>query len=521
MSGNVETKDVTRYWSHRAIQGLPEMRLAKDKDLGLFPKKEGWRNVQEHELVEAEVADVLGEATGCSVKDRGDLFTAGLVHDVGKRLQIRLIKQKGDEGQLEAFRIQSQKMAEHGVSPRAVALTESVGHTSLVKFLQDPTAPDLKLRDDLDLPTLIIHYADDITRNNDLVTIDERIDALENRQPPYPEATLGGDIFGGRTYYPVQRIVGHLVENKLAEIIGIEPSKMLEFIRSRIRERIRLPREMEQVTITSLRAVFDNHQQLGETGKQVLRKNQFGQDTLEADWQAEEVVLNHLRALKIPIRVISEEHGVVDIGRELGQDSIYTGILDGLDGTKVYKEGSGRYGSMFAIFQGLNPRYRDYISCGILEYPDSRILSVTKGEGTCLLEENKKKQVRTSRVKDFDPESIRVEVDGSYEGNAQFAAARLSGLKHVRVADLSSSIYYFDLATGAVDMVVVSTRKGNLEMMAAYGIVREAFGVMTDAEGNDLGNKKYLEYGQGENERFIVLSFASRGLCKSILKLAQ
>lgn len=193
MTDNIETKAATKYWSHRAIQGLPSMRLAKD--MGLFPKREGWRNVQEHELVEAEVADVLAVATGCSNQDQEDLFTAGLVHDVGKRLQIWLIKQKGDEGQLEAFRIQSQKMAEHGVSSRVIALTESVGHTSLVKFLEDQTAQDLKLRDDLDLPTLIIHYADDITRNNDLVTIDERIDAMENRQPPYPEATLGGDIF--------------------------------------------------------------------------------------------------------------------------------------------------------------------------------------------------------------------------------------------------------------------------------------------------------------------------------------
>lgn len=508
MIDNIETKAATRYWSHRAIQGLPMMRLAKE--MGLFPEKEGWRNVQEHELVEAEVADVLAEATGCLAEDRKDLFTAGLVHDVGKRLQITLIKEKGDAGQLEAFSIQSQKMKEHGVSPRAIALTESVGHTSLVKFLEDPTASELKLRDNLDLPTLIIHYADDITRNNDLVTIDERIDALENRQPPYPEANLGGEIFGGRTYYQVQRIVGHLVENKLAEIIGVEPSQMLEFINLKISERIRLPREMEQVTVASLRAVFDNHQQLGETGKQVLKKNQFGQDTLEADWQAEETVLQHLRASRVPIRVISEEHGIVDIGQELGQESIYTGVLDGLDGTKVYREGSGRYGTMFTIFRGLNPNYNDYLSCGILEYPGGRILSATKGEGIFLLEGNQKTRVRTARVKDFDPESIKVEVDGSYEGNAQFAATRLSGVKHVRVADLSSAIYYFDLATGAVDMIVVSTRKGNLELMVAYGIVREAFGVMTDESGQDLGNRKCLEYGQGEDDRFIILSFASR-----------
>lgn len=238
MAYNVENRAATKYWIHRSFhQGLNIMRLAKD--MGLFPKKERWRNVQEHELVEAEVADVLAVTTGCSAKDREDLFTAALVHDVGKKKQRELIDQKGDEGSLEAFRIQSQKMAEYGVSPRIIALTESCGHTSLVRFLKDPTATDLELSDGLDTPTLILHYADDITKNTDLVTIDERMDALENRQPPYPEATLGGDIFGGRTYYQVQRIVGHLVEGKLAAIIGIEPEQMQGFIISQINERIR------------------------------------------------------------------------------------------------------------------------------------------------------------------------------------------------------------------------------------------------------------------------------------------
>lgn len=519
----MEAKTTTRYWSHQAVRGLTTMRLARE--MGLFPKKEGWRNVQEHELVQAEVSDVLAVATGCPERVRKDLSTAGRVHDVGKRLQIGLIKQKGDAGQLEAFRIQSQRMSESGVSERAIALTESCGHTSLVRFLKDPSAKELELRDNLDKPTLIIHYADDITRNTDLVTVDQRMNALENRQPPYPEAILGGDIFGGRTYYQVQRIVGHLVENKLAEMIGIAPQQMQEFIKSQINERIRLheenlekKREIEQIVINSLQAVFTNHKQLGEKGKQVLRKNQFDQDTLEADWQAEEVIIQHLRTLKLPIRIISEEHGIVDIGEELGMESTYTAILDGLDGTKIYREGKGRYGTMLAIFQGINPKYKDYISCGILEYPTGRILSATSGQKTWLLEGDQKTRVTTSRSKTPDLATTKIEVDGGFDGNSKFAAAKLSGFEHVRIADLSSSIYYFDLATGSIDMIVVSTRKRNLEMAAAYGIVREAFGVMIDETGHDIGDKEYLKFGQGENDRFNVLSFASKTMGEKFIE---
>jgi fructose-1,6-bisphosphatase/inositol monophosphatase family enzyme len=38
------------------------------------------------------------------------------------------------------------------------------------------------------------------------------------------------------------------------------------------------------------------------------------------------------------------------------------------------------------------------------------------------------------------------------------------------------------------------TRKGNLEIAVAYGLIREAGGVMTTADGEDLGPKGYQTF---------------------------
>jgi len=236
MSENEPTNLKTDYWERKSLSHLKEMRLAKE--YGLFPKKEGWRNTVEHLEVVDEVADVLAKATGMPEIDRRETRQAARLHDVYKRRQRELINQKGDKGQIEAAREQDEFVLKHGYSHKVVELINSVGHTSLIKFVKDPKAPELELKEELDLPTLIIHYADDITRGSEVVGIDTRIDAVENRKPPYPEATMGGDIFAGRTYYQVQRTVGHLVENRLASLVGLQPTQLTDFIKSKIDERI-------------------------------------------------------------------------------------------------------------------------------------------------------------------------------------------------------------------------------------------------------------------------------------------
>lgn len=234
-----------RYWSGQAIKHLPEMRLAKET--GLFPKKEGWRNVVEHELVEAEAADVLAEVLNLSSTDRQNVYTACSVHDLEKRRETELIRKVGPSGYELSQQEQADLLRSRGYSEEVIKLTQSVGGMFLPAMLKNSKSPKLEIKDDLSLPTMIVHYVDDITLNNDIVPLRERIDYLESN-PRYKEANeQGRALFGGRTYTQVEWEVGRLLEEKLAQMLGVKPSSRLpNFIKTKIQERIEAHNLSEQ-----------------------------------------------------------------------------------------------------------------------------------------------------------------------------------------------------------------------------------------------------------------------------------
>ncbi len=277
--------------------------------------------------------------------------------------------------------------------------------------------------------------------------------------------------------------------------------------------------ELQEVVVEALKESAEVHSALGESGKEPIQKNQFGETALRADWEAEETILNYLKQQKVPIRVISEEHGVVEVCKS----PLYLGILDGIDGTNPYKAGNGRYGTMFGIFKGTDPYYHDYLVSGILEYPSTDILIASKGEGAFVLSSGIRKPISSSMVAILDHESTKIYVDGYFEVNIKTFEKQLRDFKHLTIGRPgvwgASSIYYADLVRGRVDLVGECTRKKNLEIAIAYGLIKEAGGVMVDEQGEDLGSKRYLEFGQKEDEHLPVLSAASFSLAQKLISL--
>lgn len=211
------------------------MRAAKAT--GLFPKKEGWRDVVEHELVEAEACDILAEALGLPDVRRKTLRDAASLHDVEKRRERELFEQEGSEGAKRSEAEQTAFLKSRGYSEEVVKLTQSVGGYSLVSFVEDPKASPIKLRQDIDLATLIIHYADDITLVGDLVPLRERIAYVKQKYRVEDEESR--KIFAGRLGSDVQFEVSRQIEEKLAQMLGVDPpEKLPEWIRGKIAERI-------------------------------------------------------------------------------------------------------------------------------------------------------------------------------------------------------------------------------------------------------------------------------------------
>lgn len=260
--------------------------------------------------------------------------------------------------------------------------------------------------------------------------------------------------------------------------------------------------EIAEIGILALRAAKSVHDQLGEDGlAAVPSPNQFGEQALKADVEAEKIVLESLRKSGLPLRVISEEHGITN----LTEKPELLGILDGIDGTSQYKEGRNRlrYATMLGIALGADPRYKDYLFSGIMEHPTNRLWIGIRGEGSFLVDANgNRTQIHTSFRTIFDDSAQIYTLTPEYNDTARKYLSTLVR-EYKTQLPLSAAISYVDIASGQADLEVEVTRKRNLEQMIAFGLITEARGVMVDENGESIGNQRYLLWGQ-EDFRLLV-----------------
>src|SRR3989344_705493 len=271
----------------------------------------------------------------------------------------------------------------------------------------------------------------------------------------------------------------------------------------------------EQIALDSLHRALSVHDNLGETGEELVQKNQFGETALRVDVECEKAVLDFLREAKIPIRVISEEHGQVDIT----ENPRYLGILDGLDGSNVYKKERvrARYGTMFGIFATTNPNYGDYLMSGIMEHSTKRLFIASNNGGAFVIEGDKRTPIHSSGRVQLDLDT-QIYIDEYFEINRNTFLNRLQSFKP-KSRDFSagsSAVHYADVASGAADLALECTRKNNLEIAIAYGLETEAGAVMVDLDGVTIGDKKYLEFGQ--KEKIPIITAATKELADRLLE---
>ncbi len=271
----------------------------------------------------------------------------------------------------------------------------------------------------------------------------------------------------------------------------------------------------EQVVLDGLHRALSVHDNLGEAGKELVQKNQFGETALRVDIDCEKAILEFLKETGVPIRVISEEHGRVDII----ENPRYLGILDGLDGSNVYKKerGRARYGTMFGIFNTVNPNYQDYLTSGIMEHPTKRLFLAQRNGGAFVVEGSRGTPIHSSGRTQLDPD-VRIYIDEYFEINRNTFSNKLQDFKPTSrdFSAFSSAAHYADVASGVADLALECTRKNNLEIAIAYGLETEAGAVMVDLEGVSIGDKKYLEFGQ--KEKIPIVTAATRELAEKLLE---
>lgn len=273
-----------------------------------------------------------------------------------------------------------------------------------------------------------------------------------------------------------------------------------------------------RIGIEALTNAFGVHNSLDKQGLAVVYKNRFGDTALRGDIECEEAVLNVLEKNSLPIIVHSEEHGV----KQVGNKPKYLGVLDGIDGSAVYKDrfGEGRYGTMFGIFSKTDPEYKDYLFSGIMEHASGRLFYAAKGKGAFVIESGQTKPIHCRNTEELDPQHVKLYADTEFDKlfHVNVVGDVTEKLPGFDITCLKvSAAYYSSLVNAEVDAVIECTRKGNLEIATAYGLVTEAGGAMITLDGASIGNKKYLEFGQGQHVHIPIISGATDTLARSLV----
>lgn len=271
---------------------------------------------------------------------------------------------------------------------------------------------------------------------------------------------------------------------------------------------------VETIANESLRAAKRIHDDLGPLGEEIVKKNQFGDTALRVDIEAEEAVLNVLRAHNVPIMVVSEEHGTVVIGG----GAKYLGVLDGLDGTGVYKEerGKGKYGTMLGIYTTRDPSYEQYVYGGIMMHSQNQLYYAARNRGCLLLGNNKVRSLQCVSKPTLDKiTAICADLNYDVTYGTDILTTRMRRFKDFNVlVTRSFAAHFVDFVEGKVDAVIGFTRKYDLEIAAAFPLITESGGTVIDISGKYLADQNYNELKKHLYVPFICAS--TKGLANDI-----
>lgn len=259
--------------------------------------------------------------------------------------------------------------------------------------------------------------------------------------------------------------------------------------------------QIKEIVKLGLEASSTRYRDLGQSVLQEVGKNQFGETILRGDLETENAVLDILKRYNLPIMVLSEEHGRVT---DIHPHPTMLGTLDGIDGTIVMKEkfGIGDYGTMLAIYKGLDPTYDDWLAAGIMLHSFlPMMLLASQGEETELnigVINGKVKRLKFTEHQSPPP----VYIDRYFEANNRIAR----WLPHMRWVNLkSSAAHYFKVMLNN-QVMLECTRKQNLELAAGYPLIKSVGGDIFTLDGKSIGHRKFLEFGQGTNGLNFVAS---------------
>lgn len=159
---------------------------------------------------------------------------------------------------------------------------------------------------------------------------------------------------------------------------------------------------------------------------------------------------------------------------------------------------------MLGIYASLDPVYEDCIFSGVMEHATSTIYHALLGKKAFKsdFKGGGREEIQTSGItrladirllyhtREYNEESGRVIGSLPYQYTSQWVTCAARS--------------YVDIASGRADAEVEVTRKGNLEQIAIFRLMCAAGAVMIDLDGQSIGDKRCLSFGQQESVPLIT-----------------
>jgi len=234
-----------------------------------------------------------------------------------------------------------------------------------------------------------------------------------------------------------------------------------------------IPENTREILETALRKGGDvllNH--YGKTLRTEIKES-ISSVVTEADMAADKAIISVLQNSKEQFNIISEETGY------LNQESGYTWVIDPLDGTSNFAAGLPWFGVIIALFEG------DKVILGGMYLPVDNILYLAE-EGMGATANNKR--IKTTPSTNLEDLLICYSFDFSDEpGKTRFEMECMEKLS-MRVRNIRSTnalVDYCYTADGRLGAAMNQATK-IWDISAPWLIIREAGGVVTDINGNEI-----------------------------------
>jgi uncharacterized protein YoaH (UPF0181 family) len=251
--------DVIERTKKKELEGLIASTVGSFLDFA--ERKNKWKNVTDHCLIEAARAFIFADLLGFDAELKRDLVLASLLHDGHKDREIAAIQEALSNGMSSnvAVRKYLEELRRKGVSSRVINFISFVGGAPEVLFEVKKILEKHQSLSDEEIASLIAHYIDDYTINGEWVKPMERMPSGDfmndvdrrmernNNNPNYKEIANEDSrvleslrIFPGKGLFEIMAIMSHEIEVRIAQLIKnhakIDPISIPETIDEKIKE---------------------------------------------------------------------------------------------------------------------------------------------------------------------------------------------------------------------------------------------------------------------------------------------